>query len=371
VTRVLVFSPTLGDGGSDRVTLTLLRGFAGGRIVPSLVLMRREGALVERIPRLVPLHVLGTRRLAVSVPALARIIRSERPDVVLCMHGGANVIVAAAHLAARSRARLVLSERSALVRDDRTRLRTVVETAAKRALYRRADLVTAVSDGVARDLVDRLGLPADRVAVVYNPVLEDDLAAQAAAPVEHSWFAAGRGGEVPVIVAAGRLVAIKDYPTLLAAFARVRAARPVRLAILGDGPLRDQLAERIAADGLAADVALLGYQANPFQFMARARLLLHASRAEGLPGALIQAMACGAPVVSTDCDFGPREVVTDGRDGFLVPVGDAAALADRVGALLDDAALASRMGEAARASAARFAARAVIERYERAITGDA
>jgi glycosyltransferase involved in cell wall biosynthesis len=352
--------------------LTLLRGFAGGRLVPSLVLMRREGALVDRIPPDVPVHVLGTRRLAVSVPALARVIRRERPDVVLCMHGGANVVAAAAHLAARSPARLVLSERSALVRDDRSRARTVIELAAKRALYRRADAVTAVSAGVGRDLVARLGLAADRVAVVYNPVLEDDLAAQAAAPIDHPWFAvAGAGAGVPVIAAVGRLVAIKDYPALLAAFARIRAERPARLAILGDGPLRGELAGRITAAGLAGDVELFGFQPNPFAFLARARLLLHASHAEGLPGALIQAMACGAPVVSTDCDFGPREVVTDGRDGYLVPVGDVAALAARAGALLADAGLAARMSAAARQSARRFAAATVIDAYERAITGAA
>ncbi|HUJ60334.1 MAG TPA: glycosyltransferase, partial [Kofleriaceae bacterium] len=123
--------------------------------------------------------------------------------------------------------------------------------------------------------------------------------------------------------------------------------------------------------GLERDVALLGFDQNPFKFMARAQLLIHASRAEGLPGAMIQAMACGTPVVSTDCDFGPREVITSGKDGFLVEVGDAGALARRALELLGDRALAQRMSSEARRSAQRFTTAAALARYQAAITGEA
>lgn len=367
--RVMFFCPTLGEGGADRVVLTLLRGLDRARVRPELALMRREGALVADVPADVPTFVLGSRRLLVSAPDLARLIRRERPDVVFSTHGGSNVIAAIAHGLAGARARLVLSERSALVRDDRGRARRALELPAKRVTYRRADLVTAVSSGVARELAARLGLAAGKIRVVYNPVIDDDLAAAAAEPVAHPWFEPAAAA-VPVIVAVGRLVEIKDYPTLLDAFARIRAARRARLLVLGDGPLRAALEARVRAAGLADDVALHGFDRNPFKYMARARLLLHASRAEGLPGALIQAMACGTPVVSTDCDFGPREVIArPGHDGFLVPVGDAAALADRALALLADGDLARRVAAAARQSAGRFTAAAALARYEAAITG--
>jgi glycosyltransferase involved in cell wall biosynthesis len=371
----MFFCPTLSEGGADRVVLTLLRRLDRARVRPELALMRREGALVADVPADVPTFVLGSRRLLVSAPDLARLIRRERPDVVFSTHGGSNVIAAIAHGLAGSRARLVLSERSALVRGDRGRARRALELPAKRITYRRADLVTAVSGGVARELAARLGLAAGKIRVVYNPVIDDELAAAAAEPVAHPWFeGAGAAGSaaVPVIVAVGRLVEIKDYPTLLDAFARIRAARPARLLVLGEGPLRAALEARVRAAGLGGDVVLHGFDRNPFKYMARARLLLHASRAEGLPGALIQAMACGTPVVSTDCDFGPREVIArPGHDGFLVPVGDAAALADRALALLADGDLARRVAAAARQSAQRFTAAAALARYEAAITGDA
>lgn len=368
--RVMFFCPTLGEGGADRVVHTLLRRLDRARVAPELALMRREGPFAGDVPADVPVFVLGSRRLLVAAPDLARLLRRERPDVVFSTHGGSNIIVAVAHALARSRARLVLSERSALRRVDRGAARRALEVPVKRVTYRRADLVTAVSCGVARELASLLGLAASKIRVVYNPVVDDDLAAKAAEPVDHPWFQPGAAGSVPVIVAVGRLVEIKDYPALLDAFARIRAARPARLLVLGDGPLRGALEERVRAAGLAGDVALHGFDPNPFKYMARARVLLHASRAEGLPGALIQAMACGTPVVSTDCDFGPREVIArPGHDGFLVPVGDAAALADRALALLADPALAGRVAAASRESARRFTTVAALARYEAAITG--
>ena len=367
--RVMFFCPTLGEGGADRVVLTLLQRLDRARVAPQLALLRREGPFVDDVPADVPTFVLGSRRLLVAAPDLARLFRRERPDVVFSTHGGSNVIVALAHALARSPARLVLSERSALSRGDRGRARRVLELPAKRVTYRRADLVTAVSSGVARELAARLGLAASRIRVVGNPIVGDELAAAAGEPVDHPWFSPDAA--VPVIAAVGRLVEIKDYPTLLDAFARIRARRPARLFVLGDGPLRGALEQRVRAAGLAGDVALHGFDKNPFRYVARARLLLHASRAEGLPGALIQAMACGTPVVSTDCDFGPREVIArPGHDGFLVPVGDAAALADRALALLADPALARRVSDAARASARRFTVAAALTQYEAAITGD-
>jgi glycosyltransferase involved in cell wall biosynthesis len=363
--RVLFFRTHLADGGADRVTLTILQHLDRSRYEPSLALVRKEGELLGRVPQDIPVIDLAARRVATAAPALARAIRAVKPDVVMCTAGGANITAVAAHKLARSLARLVLSERNAVHRDV-GRARQVIELALKRIAYRMADEITAVSDGVAKDLIEGLGVPAERVSVVYNPVVHADQTALAAEPVAHAWFANG----APTVLAVGRLVAQKDYPTMLDAFAKVRAALPdARLAILGKGPDADAIAERAKAMGLGDAVELLGFDPNPFKFMARARVLLQSSRAEGLPGTIIQSMACGTPVVSTDCDHGPREVIRDGTDGYLVPVGDAAALADRTIRVLRDAALRARFGEAARASAQRFSVAESLRRYEAAITG--
>lgn len=364
-TRLVLFRPTLADGGADRVTLTLLEKLDRARYALTLVLVRREGALIDRVPSDVRVIDLRRRRLAFAAPALARVLRTERPDVVLCTAGGANVIAVAAHRLARSRARLVLSERSA-VRRPGFEWRSRLEVPLKRALYPFADTVTAVSDGVAGELRDILGLAPDRVQTVYNPIVGPELPALAEAALDHPWIGdAAR----PLIVAVGRLVGQKDYPTMLRAFALLRAHRPARLAILGIGAARVALEALATELGIARDVAFVGFDPNPLRWMARARLVIQSSRVEGLPGTLIQSMACGTPVVATDCNFGPREVVTDGADGFLVAVGDARALADRALQLVGDAALRDRMSRAARASARRYTVAASLQRYQDAIDG--
>jgi glycosyltransferase involved in cell wall biosynthesis len=365
VTQVLVFRPTLGDGGADRVTVTLLHHLDRARFAPSLALVKRSGVLADEVPRDVPVIDLGAPRLAVAVPYLARAIRARRPDVVVCTAGGANIVAAAAHRLAGSKARLVLCERSSLRRADRSGLRTAVELRLKRLAYRRADLVTAVSEGVADDLVELLALDRARVQVVYNPMIGDDLGDRAAEPVAHPWFAMPD----PIVLAVGRLVEIKDYPAMLVAFAVIRRTVAARLAILGDGPLRGPLEARARSLGLGDAVAFLGYDKNPYRYMARARLVIQSSRAEGLPGVLIQSLACGTPVVATDCDHGPREVVRDGVDGYLVAVGDPHALAARALAILRDPALRGRLGAAGKAGARRFSIASSMQRYHAAIGG--
>ena len=365
VKQVLVFRPTLGDGGADRVTVTLLHHLDRARFAPSIALVRAGGVLADEVPRDVPVIDLGAPRLAAAVPYLARAIRARQPDVVVCTAGGANVIAAAAHRLAGSTARLVLSERSSLRRHDRSGLRSAVELRLKRLAYRRADLITAVSEGVARDLVELLALPGARVQVVYNPMVADDLPDRAAEPVGHPWFTGGQ----PVPVAVGRLVDVKDYPVMLDALAQIRRTCPARLAILGEGPRHGELEARARSLGVGDAVAFLGYDKNPYRYMKRATLVIQSSRAEGLPGALIQSLACGTPVVATDCDHGPREVVRDGVDGYLVPVGDPGALAARSLAILGDPGLRARLGVAGAEGAARFSIASSMQRYHAAIGG--
>ncbi len=193
-----------------------------------------------------------------------------------------------------------------------------------RLFYPEADALAAVSDGVARDLAGLLGLPPDAVHTTYNPVLTPDLSRRAREPLHHPWL---RTGQPPLLLAAGKLRPQKGFTTLLEAFARLRARRSARLLILGEGPLRRSLEARVRGLGLERDVALPGFARNPFAFMARCSAFVLASEWEGLPGVLIQALACGAPVVATDCPSGPREILEGGRHGTLVPVGDPAALA--------------------------------------------
>jgi glycosyltransferase involved in cell wall biosynthesis len=201
-----------------------------------------------------------------------------------------------------------------------------------RQTYRQADQVIANSHGVSADVLALTGLGADLLATLKNPSIPADLDRLASAAAPHPWL---EQRDKPVVLAAGRLVDVKDFVTLLRAFAALRQQRPARLIILGEGPERGALLSLAEQLGMAQDVALPGFSINPVAWMARAALFVLSSRYEGSPNVLIEALACGTPAVSTDCPHGPREILDHGRWGRLVPVGDVPALAAAMAVTLD------------------------------------
>ena len=172
----------------------------------------------------------------------------------------------------------------------------------------------------------------ERITAIDNPVITGTQHDKMCATLDHPWFAPG---SPPVLLSVGRLARQKDFPTLLNAFARVRDTFPVRLLILGEGRQRARLEALVLSLGIAGDVAFPGFTMNPFPYMSQAAAFVLSSAWEGAPGALIEAMACGCPVVSTDCPSGPAEILADGQYGPLVPVGDDRALADAIVTVLE------------------------------------
>jgi glycosyltransferase involved in cell wall biosynthesis len=230
-----------------------------------------------------------------------------------------------------------------------------------RRAYLKADAIVTVSDGLADDLAAHGQIPRDRIARVYNPVVGSDLLLKASQPLDHPWFAAGAP---PVILGAGRLHPQKDFATLIRALAALRSRRPARLVILGartDAEYAVALQALAAELGVAQDVEMPGFAHNPFAFMSRAAVFVLSSRYEGLGNVLIEALACGTPVVSTDCPSGPAEVLDGGRFGPLVPVGDVAALGRAIEGLLDD----PPTPQSLRARAGRFTVGRAVDHYLR------
>lgn len=347
------------------MSLTLLRQLSREKFDLSLVLIKKDGVLLEDLPPDVRVHVLDASNVLTAWCPLSRLLRQHQPDVLFSTSSGTNVTAVWASWLARCAGRVLLSERNVLFHGQKTWKRRLMTTF-KRFTYERADLVTAVSQGVKDDLIARLHLPPDKIQVVYNPILTSDLPVLADEPIDHPWFAEN----IPIILGVGRLVPEKDFATLLRAFALVRATRPCRLLILGEGNGRTELIQLAQTLGIAPDVDLPGFDKNPFKYMARCTAFVLSSRFEGLPGVLIQAMACGAPVIATDCPSGPAEIITaDGQDGFLTPVGDAQAIAEKILFLLDNPEKRDAMGWHGRQSAERFRAETVLARYVAAIEG--
>jgi len=332
--RLCILVPSLHGGGAEHIMVKLAGGLVRLGYSVDLVLCQAKGPYLAEVPDAVRVIDLHSARVLASLPALARYLRRERPAALLSvLH--ANLVALWAKRVAGVSTRVVVSERNTLSRVSahyRADLRMRWAPALARLFYPWADGVVAVSRGVADDLAEAARIPRRHIKVIYNPVVTPELRSKAQASLRHPWFELG---EPPVILAIGRLTAQKGLDVLIQAFSRVRAARRARLLILGEGEERPALEAMVRQFGLGDDVSLPGFEPNPYPYMARAALFVLSSRWEGLPGVLIEALFCGAPVISTDCPYGPREILADGRYGVLVPVGDVHALAEAMEAALD------------------------------------
>lgn len=329
-----LFLPDLQAGGGERITLTLGQALADLGLEVDLVVASGRGPLRDEVPPEIDLVDLEQERVRSSLPALARYLRLRAPGWIMPTVDHANVIGALAARTARCDTRVVLRPSTMLAQCQLERTHPIppLSTVLSRQAYRAADALVACSHGMADDLAAYCGVPRERIDVIPNASLGPDLRPLARRPLDHPWFGAGNP---PVVLGVGRMDEPKDFPLLLEAFALARRHRALRLVIVGDGPQRDRVAARAEELGVADDVALLGFDPNPYRYMARADVFVLASQCEGLPGVLIEALACGAPSVATDCPTGPREILEDGRLGVLTPVGDAAALADGIVSALD------------------------------------
>jgi len=330
--HIAIFIPSLHGGGAERVMVTLANGFAARGHRVDLVLSRAEGPYLTEVATNVRIIDLDRKRVLISLLPLARYLRRERPDAMLSALNHANVIAIIARKLSRVSTRLVVSERNSLANRPAGMTGWILRATMKK-LYPHADAVVAVSQAMAKELVTELGLPPTKVAAIPNPVDVPTLHSLAQERPNHQWLGAG---QPPVVLSVGRLEPQKDYQTLLTAFAKLQSTSEARLIILGEGSQREELEQLVAQLGLTGAVDLVGFKENPFGWMAACDLFVLSSRFEGFPNVLVQAMACGAKVVSTDCPTGPNEILEGGLWGRLVAVGDADALAEAMAQALDD-----------------------------------
>lgn len=328
--RICILLQDVRGGGAERIMLRLAEGFlAAGRQV-DLLLVKKQGAYVGMIPKDARVIDLGRPHVLGAVPAIARYIRANRPDAMLAALTHVNIAAVLARFLARVPMRLVLSERNQISMKASTArgLREFVTFKLVRLLYPVADAIVAVSSGVATDLEAFARFKPGSVSVVYNPITHDGMRRQAKEEVTHPWFAPG---SPPVILGVGRLHRQKGFDVLIRAFHQLRASGlDCRLVIAGEGDERVALEELAQSLGVARELELLGFVPNPYALMSRAGVFVLSSRFEGLPGVLLEAMFCGAPVVATDCPSGAAEILEDGKYGTLVPVDDHQALAEAI-----------------------------------------
>lgn len=322
--HLALYVPSLRGGGAERVMVNLANGLAARGHRVDLVLTKAEGPFLDEVAEGVRLVDLNKGRVLASLLPLVGYLRRERPDAMLSALNHANIVAILACKAARAETRLVVSEHSAPSGALRGGASRNASRVLMRWLYPRADAIVGVSRGLRDELRDDLGLPDSKLHTIYNPIDLERIRTLKKTPIHHPWISEHH---VPVILAVGRLTAAKDYPTLLHAFARLRAHREARLVILGQGEDEAGLKALVQDLRIAADVHFAGFQANPYGWMSVCDLYVLSSKWEGFSCTLLEALACGAKVVSTDCRSGPSEILEGGKWGRLVPVGDVNALA--------------------------------------------
>jgi glycosyltransferase involved in cell wall biosynthesis len=331
-----------------------------------LVIGSRQNAVLD-LPQDVPVRYLGKKHARNAIGVLTRMLKTENPDVIYSAKISVNLIAVLANQLTGQPGCIIPSQHNHLsvpllnqppFRKWKLRLMLFLT----RYAYHWVDRVVFVSKESLQDGCKYFRLPNDLATVIYNPIVDDTLFDMSEKAVEHPWFAKER--KEPIILAVGRLTKQKGFPYLLKAFYQVRNLLPARLIVIGEG--RDDLRLTNLAEtlGIKDDMAFLGFQSNPYRFMARADLFVLSSLWEGLPTVLVEAMACRTPVVSTRCPAGPEEIIIDGINGLLVPPADPTALAEAIVKVLTNPKMARRMALAGKQRAECFRAEKIVRQYE-------
>jgi glycosyltransferase involved in cell wall biosynthesis len=340
----------LGEGGAERSALRLANGLARDGQSVVLLLFAQKGPLLTAVaPEVEVVDLRGS-----FFNLLAR-LRALRIDFLLPVYTSMRALLA--RLVLRVPFHVVLSQRNMFTLD-RGPLQTRLRFLRCRLLYPMASACVCISQGVAEEMRSLRLVEPEKIRVIYNPVVTNELSVQMEAPLDHPWFEES----ATVVLGVGRLGSQKDFATLIRAFALLAPRYPkLRLLILGEGRQRAMLEKILREEDLADRVSLPGYAANPYPYMKRAALFVMTSRFEGFGNVAAEALACGCTVVSTDCKSGPAEILDNGKYGYLAKTGD---ISD-VARAMEEALRHPLPREELKRRAAFFSERRAVEGYER------
>ena len=325
--RCLFVLSDLESGGAQRVLLTVLKQLDRAAFEPHLAVADTTGPLYKELPGNAAIHFLGSSRVRYLLPALHRLVRKVRPRVVVSTLGHLNLALLASKGLFPKGTRLV-------VREANTPSARLAQTSHPtlyrwgfRTLYPRADRVLCNAAFMKEDLVNGFSVAREKAAVVPNPVDTGRILGR----VEGAENPYPKGGEGPQIVSVGRLTHQKGYDLLAKVMKEATVRFPsLHLTIVGDGPEKEALEGLSTELGLGEKVTFAGHRDNPYPFMAHADLFISSSRYEGSPNAVLESLACGTPVLAFDCPGGTREIISEGKNGWLVPAEEVGAMAAKL-----------------------------------------
>jgi glycosyltransferase involved in cell wall biosynthesis len=345
--HICLFILKFGDGGVERMMVNIARGLSliGTRV--DFIVKETDAPYLHMLPPEVRIIRFEVSKQKAALPKLLDYLKRDDPDILLSAKILDDQIALQAKQRHHGRTRFYLRPGTALLSRMEARgthpLRRWMKKRRLTSLFNRSDGVVAVSQGVADEVVQLSGIPAEKIRVIRNPTITPELYQQSQAQIDEPWLAPD---QPPVILGIGGLRRQKDFPTLLHAFAMVRQEFPCRLMILGQGNKEGTLLRLAKELGVGEDFRLPGFVDNPYAYLKRAKLFVLSSLWEGSPNVLTEALALGTSCVSTDCPSGPYEVTRGGKVAPLVPMGDVERMAQAMLKTLKQPLDAQRLKEA-------------------------
>ena len=331
-----LYLPSLEGGGAERAVIAVANGLAERGVRVELILGKTIGPYLAEVSPLVSLQEFGTDSKIGCIVSLTKYLLKKKPPCIMSALDLANLQLIVAAKLVGFQGRLVVSQRAIIGPSygSISLIHRMAYLVAIRTLYPLADLVISNSRAAAKELKDNFGISSDRIVTIQNQVDIERVTRFSEVALDDKWFPED---DSPTIISVGSLTPRKDMETLIKALAQVRKTHNVKLVVLGEGPERAKLQRLINKLGLRTAVFLLGFDANPYKWMKNAKVLVSASRAEGFPNVIVEALSLGIKVVATDCPGDTADILGNGRWGRLVPVSDIEALAKAMSESLEEA----------------------------------
>ncbi len=362
--KIAFFMHSLAGGGTEKVMINILRRIDRAKFYPQLILMLKKGEFLEEVPKDVPIYSLERTQLRDVLISLIKVLHCLRPHILIAVSEYANVIaLLAAYMSLTGMKKVLTFHRLVSlpkkISDYSPREKVVFWIS--RRIFPRVDGIVAVSRGVAEDVSKIFSIPLSKIKVIYNPVVDEHIISLSREEVKHPWF---REHSHPIIISVGSLTAGKGHRYLLEGVKKLVQRIPVHVVILGQGPEEKNLRLLSRRLGIEKFVDFLGFQKNPYKFIAKSDLFVLPSLWEGFGLAVIEAMACGIPVITTNCKGGIKEIFSTPEEGCLVPPADSESLYKSILKLLTDKQLYQQMKEKGRKRAQEFRVDKIVREYE-------
>ncbi|MBM4140036.1 MAG: glycosyltransferase [Nitrospira sp.] len=370
--RILFLHPTFTFGGAERTTANLFSRLNKDRFKVTLVASRKIALrlysdVVEKIIYVEDIGMGiwfdGIKSLWKDIRITGRLLLKEKPDIALGMMHYSSTILALAKKFFRPNVKVISSPRGPSTDYLNTCFTKKSERFFLRMLFlffcRYSDGIVVPSAGTGEDCIKNFGAKRENIRVINNSIIIDEISEKGKESINM---------DIPdgtfVISTSGRLSSEKNIPFLLNAFSELRKTEKVKLLVIGDGPERDRLQALASGLGIKNDTTFVGFQENPYKFIRRSDVFVHTCLVEGFGNSIIEAMACGVPVIATDCPYGPGEIIKNGENGILVPVNDIEALAKAIHVLLQDERRRKELSEKGFSRSLDFSVDRMVRAYE-------